>query len=528
MSATHDRIHIMTHFRRSLLASAAFITLFAACGGDTPVTPPVDTTHVVTPPPPAIVVAGVIVTGPSRLLVSRSDVVIATARTSAGVVISGKTFAFTSSNPAAVTIGASDGAVRAIAPGTAVISVTVDGVVGTLTIVASDASLYSLTLTGPTNPILIGGTAQLAATGKDSSNAPVAIRAITYTSSNPNIVTVSSTGLVTGIAAGTATISAEGITVAAAQASISITVVPVPVASVVIAPPADTILHQRFPKQLVASARDSAGNVLQRPITWATSDVDVATLDPFGLATATYRQGPVTITASSGGKSGSVRLYVVSDSGLYVATTGGVAGDPVTASIDIPNATSPTTFADVVPAGLVSRFNFVTSTGTYRVRTSTSADPARATTALSGIALLLGATPSAVPVTLGPPSTVVSIPMKPYAATITAPTTVAVNSTVTVTWTFDETAMPFSFFPDRAPTGTLFYSSSNGLDLSGTPVNATVTRDATPGISTFTATFSAPSTAGTIYYQVSGDGAVARLLFPIVFRGQAMRTITVQ
>ena len=519
--------HIMTHLRRTLLASAALLTLFAACGGDTPVTPPTDTTKVI-PPPPAIVVAGVGVTGPSRLLVGRSDVVLATARTSAGVVIPGKTFAFTSSNPAAVTVGATDGTVRSIAPGTAIISATVDGVAGTLTIIASDASLFSMTLTGPTSPIVVGGTAQLTATGKDSSNAPVAIRAITYASSNPNILTVSSTGLVRGIAAGTASISAEGVTVAAVQASFSITVVPVPVASVVFVPPADTLLRPRFPKQLVAQAKDSAGNVLQRPIIYTTSDVELATMDQFGLATATNQQGPVTITASSGGKSGTVRLYVVSDSGLYVATTGGVAGDPVTASIDIPNATSPTTFTRVVPADLVSRFNFITSNGTYRVRTSTSADPARATAALSGVALLLGATPTTVPVTLTPPSTVVSVAMKPYTATITAPTTVAVNSTVTVTWTFDESTMPFSFFPDRAPTGTLFYSSANGLDLSGTAVNATVTRDATTGISTFSASFAAPAAAGTIYVQVSADGAVARLLFPIVFRGQTMRTITVQ
>ena len=304
---------------------------------------------------------------------------------------------------------------------------------------------------------------------------------------------MSQTGLVTADAPRTTTLAAEGITVAAAQATIAITVIPVAVASVSIVPPADTILHQRFPKQLVAVVKDAQGNTLQRPVTFTTSDVDVASLDPFGRATATYRQGPVTVTAAAEGKSGSVRLYVVSDSGLYVATTGGVAGDPVTASIDIPTATSPTTLTGVVPADLASRFNFVASSGTYRVRTSTSADPARATAALSGIALLLGATPSAVPVTLRPPSTVVSVPLRAYAATITAPATVAVNATVTVTWTFDESAMPFSFFPDRAPTGTLYYSSANGLDLSGTAVNATVTRDAA-GVSTFSAAFAAPST----------------------------------
>ena len=518
----------MPHSRRSLLASAACIVLFAACGGDTPVTPPKDTVVVIVPPPP-IVVAGVSVTGPARLLVGRSDVVVATARTSAGIAVIGKTFAFTSSNPAAVTVGATDGTLRSIAPGTATISATVDGVTGTLTVIASDASITSLTLTGPTNPIVVGGTAQLSASGKDSSNAPVTIRSITYTSNLPNVVSVSSTGLIRGIAPGTATISAEGVTVNAAIGSIVVTVIPVPVTSVVILPPADTILRPRFPKQLVAQARDSAGNVLARPITFTTSDVDIATLDPFGLVSATVNQGPVIITASSSGKSGTIRLYAVSDSGLYIATTGGVAGDPVKALADQPNATSPTTASGIVPADQVARFNILLSNGTYRVRTGTSADPARATAALAGIALLLGSTPASVPVTLGPPSTVVSVPMKPYTATITAPASVAVNSTVTVSWTFDESTQPFSFYPDRPPTGALYYSTTNGLDLSGTPVSAsTVTRDPTTGISTFTATFPAPSAPGTIYLQVAGDGAVARLLFPIVFRGQALRTITVQ
>ena len=519
----------MTPLRRSLIAAAACVTLVAACGGDTPVAPPVDTTRPTPPPPPPpIVVALVVVTGPSRLLVGRTGNAVASPQTSAGVAVSGRTVTFSSSNPAVVTVGATDGALRAVAPGTAIVSATVDGVVGTLSIVASDASLFALTLTGPANPIVVGGTAQLTASGKDSSGTAVVIRAITFTSSNPNVVSVSAAGLVTGVAPGTATISAEGITVAAALASVSITVIPVPVASVVITPPADTILRPRFPKQLVVVVKDSAGNVLQRPVEFATSDVDVAVLDLLGLVTATSRQGPVTVTASSGGKSASVRLYVVSDSGLYVATTGGVVGDPVLASIDIPGVTSPSTIAGVVPQDLVSRFNFVTSSGAYRVRTSTSADPARAPAALAGIALLLGATPSAVPVTLGPPSTVVSIPMKPYTATVTAPTTVAANAVVTVSWTFDESTAPFSFFPDRVPTGSLYFASAAGLDLSGTPVSALVTRDAATGFSTFTASFTAPATPGTIYYQVSADGAVARLLFPIVFRGQALRTITVQ
>ncbi|MEP7000079.1 MAG: Ig-like domain-containing protein [bacterium] len=514
----------MTHLRRSLLASTAVIAFFAACGGDTPVAPPKDTVVVVVPPPPSV--ASITIVGPGRLTVGRTAIITATPVTSAGVTVTGKTVAFSTSNGAAVTVAA-DGTIKAVAPGTAIISATVDSIVSTLTVISSDASLFTLTLTGPANPMVLGGTAQLTASGKDSSNTAVAIRSITYASSNPNIVSVSPTGLVTALALGTATITAEGLTVAAVQATVVITVIPAPVASVVILPPADTILRPRFPKQLVAQARDSAGNVLSRPITYTSSNVDVAVLDIFGLVTATG-EGPVTITASSSGKSASVRLFAVPDSGLYIAATGGVPGDPASASSDQPGITSASTATTLVPADGIARFDIINSTGSYRVRASTSADPARSTIALAGIALLIGSAPTTVPVTIGPPATVVSVAMKPYAANITAPATAGVGSTVTVTWTFDEATAPFSFFPDRAPTGALYYSSTSGADLSGTPIGAVVTRDPTSGISTFSASFIAPSTPGTIYLQVYADGAVARLLYPIVFRGQTMRTITVQ
>ena len=274
-------------------------------------------------------------------------------------------------------------------------------------------------------------------------------------------------------------------------------------------------------------ARDSVGNPLVRPVTYTTSNVDVAVLDIFGLATATG-EGPVTITATSSGKTATLRLFVPPDSGLYAAVTGGTPGQQVIEAIDIPNATTPGAQAKLIPADGVARFNTITSNGTYRVRAISTVDPAVGPAPLVGVALLVGLNPATVPVTLGPPSTVVSFPLKPYTATITAPTTVAVNSTVTVSWTFDESAQPLALFPDRAPVGRVYYSTTLGADLSGTSALATVTRDATTGISTFTATLPAPATPGSLYIQVAGDGALGQLVFPLVFRGQAMRVITVQ
>lgn len=520
----------MTHIRRSIFASlvlAMFAGAFIACGGDAPtqvvVKPPVDTT---TKTPPPIVVASVVVTGPAKMTVGRTDSVKAQPRQSDGTAITGKTAAWTSSNAAAVTVGAATGLLTAVAPGTATITATIDGIVGSISVTTTDASITSLAIAPLTGSIFIGAIRQLVPTARDSVNATVAIRSITWTSASPNVATVSPTGVVAGVAAGTAVISAA---VFGATASTTVTVVPVPVASIVFAP-FDSVLHLRFPKQVVATALDSAGNVLTgRAFTYKSSNVDVATFDPFGLLTASgFTLGTDTVTVSTGGKSASTRYFVPPDSGLYVATVGGVPGDPVNVSIDVPNATFPSSAAGLVPADGVSRFNFVTSNGNYRVRTSTTVDPARSVTAPVGIALLLGSTVANVPVTLGPPSAVVSILMAPYTATITAPASVGRSTPVTVSWTFDESKQPFSFFPDALPTGMLYWSSTNGIDLSGTPVAATVTRDPSTLISTFTATFTAPPSAGTIFLQVEGDGPISRLLYPIVFRGQGMRTIAVQ
>ena len=510
----------MISLRRSALATFAFV-LFSACGSET--ITEVKKEEPPPPPPPPPVVASVSVAGPTRLVVGRVDTVKATARAASSAVITGRTVSWSSSNTAAVTVG-SDGAVRAVAPGTAVVSATVDNVVGSISITASDASIVSLTLTPPAN-VLVGGTAQIGATARDSVNQPVVIRSIAWTTSSPNVATVSPTGLVTALASGTVTLTA---TVFGGVANITLTVIPVPVASIVFAP-FDSVLHLRFPKRVVASALDSAGNVLAgRALTYSSANVDVATFDAFGLLTASgFRLGTDTVTVSSGGKSASTRYFVPPDSGLYVATVGGVPGDPVSVSIDIPGATFPSTASGLVPADGVSRFTFVTSNGNYRVRSSTSVDPARSAVAPVGVALLIGSTTTAVPVTLGPPSTIVSIPMAPYSATITAPASAVRGATVSVSWTFDESRQPFSFFPDAAPTGTLWWSTTSGIDLSGTPVAATVTRDPTTFISTFTATFVAPSTAATVYLQVEGDGPVARLLFPIVFRGQSLKTISI-
>src|SRR5260370_1371949 len=63
--------------------------------------------------------------------------------------------------------------------------------------------------------------------------------------------------------------------------------------------------------QLTATPKDAAGNVLTgRVVTWTTSNSAVATVSSTGLVTGVAPGGPVTITATSEGQSGTALIRV--------------------------------------------------------------------------------------------------------------------------------------------------------------------------------------------------------------------------
>src|SRR5947209_8612874 len=107
----------------------------------------------------------------------------------------------------------------------------------------------------------------------------------------------------------------------------AVTVTPIPVATVAVAPPTASIVVGAT-VQLSATPQDAAGNPLTgRTVTWQTSDGTIATVDATGLVTGKAVGGPVTITATSEGKSGTAAVTVTP---IPVAT---VAVAPPTASI---------------------------------------------------------------------------------------------------------------------------------------------------------------------------------------------------
>lgn len=167
-------------------------------------------------------------------------------------------------------------------------------------------SVAAVQVSLPTQSLYVGATTQATVVVKDQSGNAMSGQAVSWNTSDAAIATVGQTGLVTGIGAGSATITAS---VGTHQGSAVVTVTLVPVASVLVTP-ATNALYVGETQQLTAVARDSAGNILaNRTTTWNTSDGTMATVSSSGLVSA-IGVGGVTITATIGAKSGEAAASV--------------------------------------------------------------------------------------------------------------------------------------------------------------------------------------------------------------------------
>jgi uncharacterized protein YjdB len=259
-------------------------------------------TVTVTPVP----VASVTLTPTTATIVGGQTVQLtATVKDAAGNVLTGRTVTWSTSDAFTALVSGS-GLVTGVNPGTATITATVEGRQATATVVVQAVPVASVTVSPAAPSLAVGGTVALTATVKDASGNTLTGRAVSWSSSNSGVATVSSTGVVTAVAPGTATIRAtsEGKTGEA-----TVTVTAAAVASVTVAPATSTVTAGQT-VQLTATTRDASGDVLSgRAVSWTTSDANVATVSSTGLVT-TVAAGTVTITATSEGKSGTATVVV--------------------------------------------------------------------------------------------------------------------------------------------------------------------------------------------------------------------------
>ena len=333
-----------------------------------------------------------------------------------GNLVTDRVVTWSSSSSAIATVTTA-GLVTGVGHGNAVITATSEGKSGTTTVTVTGFPVGSVVVSPATKAMLVTQNFALSVTVKDSLGTVVTDRPVSWSSSNASVATVSSTGVVTAIAPGSATITAKSET---KSGTCAVTVTPVPVSSVAVQPARDTIFVSKT-VQLTAVPQDSAGNALSgRTVTWASNNGLVATVSSTGLVTATALGGNATITATSEGKSGTSAVMVVvpiatvvvspatktivaGDNASFTATTRDASGNPLSGRVLLWSSSNPS-------VATVSATGVATGTG-IGVATITATAPLEGK---SGSATLT-VTAASVSVTPSPDSTYVG-----QSATMTA------------------------------------------------------------------------------------------------------------
>ena len=166
-------------------------------------------------PPPAPVSTVTLSTTSSSLTVGQTAQVSVVLKDASGNILSDRSIGWSSSNTTIATVSVT-GVVTAVGGGSATISATSEGKTGTLpmTVQAPTAppppTVASITVQIANSTLDVGGSTAATAVARDASGNPIGGVSFTWSSSNTSVATVSSSGAVSAVAAGTASIIATG------------------------------------------------------------------------------------------------------------------------------------------------------------------------------------------------------------------------------------------------------------------------------------------------------------------------------
>jgi len=251
----------------------------------------------------------------------------ASALDASGTVLSGRkvVWAVADSNLATVS---STGVVTGRRVGKVPVAASVEGKSAVAQIDVLPVPVVAVRVSPSSRDLTVGETAQLNAEPLDAQGNVLSGRSVAWSSSRPNVATVSATGAVTALAPGNAIITA---TVERKSSVGAITVSAAPVASVAVSPTSATLIVGQT-VQLGAQPRDASGRSLAgRTVTWATNRSDIATVTSTGIVAA-VSPGTATITASSDGRTGTATMVVQSPGVSRLEVT------PANASVEVGNA----------------------------------------------------------------------------------------------------------------------------------------------------------------------------------------------
>jgi trimeric autotransporter adhesin len=213
------------------------------------------------------------------------------------------------------------GKVTAVGAGTVMVSATSGkfSAAATLQVTSAATNLASIALSPGASSLPVNTSQQFTATGiyKDGSSRDLTTL-VNWASSSTATATINASGLATGMAAGSTTISAS---LGGIKGSTSLTVTAPTITSIVVTPDGLT-LGIGIGQQYTATAIYSDGSTqdLVSGVTWSSSATGVATINSSGLAT-TVGAGNATITAKVGSLTDTTLLTVVAANLVSITVT---------------------------------------------------------------------------------------------------------------------------------------------------------------------------------------------------------------
>ena len=401
-----QRMGTLTQIPLALVVAAMLLGPLSCGDGTTEPAPP-------TPPPP---LATTLTVSPETAELAALG---ANAQLSAqvfdqnGGVMTGQTVTWSSSNDAVATIAGS-GLVTAEGNGTATITATAGTASGTATVtvaqeVASPLELAPDTaslgedarLLSPDSLVMYspGVSARLLPVGTDANgNALEPGAAVTWSSSDAEVATVDSTGLVTAVAVGAAVVTVtssgsaaaadgDGHThaLAASDGSVAQAAAAMNVLVSGVTPAADTLTALDDTVRLAAKGLDTNGNEITG-FAWSSDADSVATVDTVGLVTA-VANGTATITATAGEFQGTAEVTVSQQVAMVnvlpPAHTFAAIGDTVQLGVGMRDAnghpvwgTSFTFFSSPDSVATVNKYGVVTAKANGTATITVTADSA--------------------------------------------------------------------------------------------------------------------------------------------------------
>lgn len=248
--------------------------------------------------------------------------------------------AWTSSNSSVATVD-SDGKVTAVGLGTAQITASHSGQSASCTITVTPIEVTSITLDRTTLNLGVAKTKTLVATIMPSNATD---KTVTWTTSDASVATVTSAGVVRGVAYGTATITAtssNGLT-----ATCKVNVVPTPVEGVSLNKTSTTLAiinGTGQTEQLTATITPS--DAVNKNVTWTSSNPAVATVSSTGLVTAVAKgTTTITVTTVDGGYTASctvkvgiqkVKPFTTNNSTISGTNSQTLTDDPISVTLNV-------------------------------------------------------------------------------------------------------------------------------------------------------------------------------------------------